>query len=115
VARVVAVFDDLLLGSNVLGMLRAAGHDATLAGGGDVIIRVGVLPDPYIPKQELETVSVELERDGEHLAAVATVLSPDQDSEALALAREIKRGLESGALEPTAGAIEPLADRIPAV
>jgi DNA-binding response OmpR family regulator len=31
-ARVVAVFDDLLLGSNVLGMLRAAGHDATLAG-----------------------------------------------------------------------------------
>lgn len=31
-ARVVAVFDDLLLGSNVLGMLRAAGHDATLSG-----------------------------------------------------------------------------------
>ena len=31
-ARVVAVFDDLLLGSNVLGMLRAAGHDASLAG-----------------------------------------------------------------------------------
>jgi DNA-binding NarL/FixJ family response regulator len=30
VARVVAVFDDLLLGSNVLGMLRAAGHEATL-------------------------------------------------------------------------------------
>jgi DNA-binding NarL/FixJ family response regulator len=36
VARVVAVFDDLLLGSNVLGMLRAAGHDATLSGGGEV-------------------------------------------------------------------------------
>jgi CheY-like chemotaxis protein len=34
VARVVAVFDDLLLGSNVLGMLRAAGHDATLSGAG---------------------------------------------------------------------------------
>jgi CheY-like chemotaxis protein len=31
--RVLAVFDDLLLGSNVLGMLRAAGHEATLAGG----------------------------------------------------------------------------------
>ena len=30
--RVVAVFDDLLLGSNVLGMLRAAGHDAELVG-----------------------------------------------------------------------------------
>jgi DNA-binding NarL/FixJ family response regulator len=36
VARVVAVFDDLLLGSNVLGMLRAAGHDAALSGGEDV-------------------------------------------------------------------------------
>ena len=35
-ARVVAVFDDLLLGSNTLGMLRAAGHDATLRGGADV-------------------------------------------------------------------------------
>ena len=37
-ARVVAVFDDLLLGSNVLGMLRAAGHDARLAGPGDVAV-----------------------------------------------------------------------------
>jgi DNA-binding NarL/FixJ family response regulator len=36
VARVVAVFDDLLLGSNVLGVLRAAGHDAALRAGGDV-------------------------------------------------------------------------------
>ena len=35
-ARVVAVFDDLLLGSNVLGMLRAAGHDAALTGGAGV-------------------------------------------------------------------------------
>ena len=35
-ARVVAVFDDLLLGSNVLGMLRAAGHEATLTGGAGV-------------------------------------------------------------------------------
>jgi len=43
-ARVVAVFDDLLLGSNVLGMLRAAGHEASLggadahAGGADALI-----------------------------------------------------------------------------
>jgi hypothetical protein len=29
--RVVAVFEDLLLGSNVIGMLRAAGHEASLA------------------------------------------------------------------------------------
>jgi CheY-like chemotaxis protein len=31
-ARVLAVFDDLLLGSNILGMLRAAGLEATLTG-----------------------------------------------------------------------------------
>jgi hypothetical protein len=36
VARVVAVFDDLLLGSNVLGMLRAAGHEAQLTGAASV-------------------------------------------------------------------------------
>jgi hypothetical protein len=33
--RVVAVFDDLLLGSNVIGMLRAAGHEARLVGPDD--------------------------------------------------------------------------------
>ena len=31
-ARVVAIFDDLLLGSNVLGMLRAGGFEAALSG-----------------------------------------------------------------------------------
>jgi CheY-like chemotaxis protein len=36
VTSVLAVFDDLLLGSNVLGMLRAAGHEVQLTGGGDV-------------------------------------------------------------------------------
>jgi len=33
--RVVCVFDDLLLGSNVVGMLQAAGHDARLAPAAD--------------------------------------------------------------------------------
>ena len=41
-----------------------------------------------------------------------TVLEPDQDSEALELAREIVRGLEAGDLEPTAAAIGPLADTL---
>jgi hypothetical protein len=40
------------------------------------------------------------------------VLDVEQTSEALELARVIVRGLESGELEPTAGAIEPLADRL---
>ena len=41
----------------------------------------------------------------------ATVLEADQVSEARALAREIVAGLESGDLEPTAAALEPLADQ----
>lgn len=75
-------------------------------------MRVGVPDDSYVAKKDIDTVTVELERHGEHLAAVNTVLDPGQESEALALAREIKAGLESGELEPTAAAIEPLADRI---
>jgi CheY-like chemotaxis protein len=35
VSTVVALFDDLLLGSNVLGMLNAAGHEARLTGNAD--------------------------------------------------------------------------------
>jgi CheY-like chemotaxis protein len=41
VARVVALFDDLLLGSNVLGMLRAAGHDAELTGDAEHVAPAG--------------------------------------------------------------------------
>jgi hypothetical protein len=83
---------------------------ATLPDGRQVLIRVGVPDDPYIPKRELRTVDVELFDGEQHLAAVNTVLLPEQESEALALAREIAAGLESGELEPTAGAIEPFAD-----
>ena len=39
------------------------------------------------------------------------MLDADQASEALQLAREIVQGLESGKLEPTAAALEPLADQ----
>ena len=42
-ARVVAVFDDLLLGSNVLGALSAAGHDAQLVGAGVAEVAADVL------------------------------------------------------------------------
>ena len=86
---------------------------ATLPDGREVLIRVGVPDDPYIPRRELRTVDVELFGGGEHLAAVTSVLLPEQQSEARALARHIKAGLESGELEPTAGAIEPLADDPP--
>jgi hypothetical protein len=83
---------------------------ASLPDGREVLVRVGVPQDSYISTRELETVDVELFADGRHLAAVNTVLGPEQDSAAVHLAREIVAGLESGKLEPTAAAIEPLAD-----
>ena len=83
---------------------------ATLPDGRQVLVRIGVPQDSYIPSRELETVDVELFVDGRPLAAVNTVLGPDQQTAALHLAREIVSGLESGKLEPTAAAIEPLAD-----
>jgi hypothetical protein len=83
---------------------------ATLPDGRLVEIAIGVTRDPYI-EERTSTVGLELLADGEVLAALNTVLEPDQDSEARALAREIAAGLESGELEPTAGDLEPLADR----
>ena len=84
---------------------------ATLPDGRSVEIDVGLSRDPYVG-DATNTVAVEL-RDGEEvLASLVTVLELDQDSEARALAREIRAGLESGELEPTAGAIEPLAERL---
>jgi hypothetical protein len=85
---------------------------AVLPDGRVVVVRVGVPEDPYIPRREMETVDVELWIDDRAVAAVNTVLDPEQESEALQLAREIVAGLESGELEPTAGAIEPLADTL---
>jgi hypothetical protein len=87
-------------------------HDATLPDGRAVHIRVGVPDDSYIPARELNTVSIELSDDREHLAAVNTVLDVDQVDEARKLLRELVEGLESGELAPTAGSIEPLADRL---
>ena len=83
---------------------------ASLPDGTEVRVRVGVPNDSYIRRRDLETVDVELFNGDRALAAVNTVLSPDQKSEAVALAREIVAGLESGELEPTAAAMEPLAD-----
>ena len=87
-------------------------RDATLPDGRVVHVRVGVPEDSYIPARELDTVALELFDDTEHLAAVNTVLDVDQDSEAHELLHEVVAGLESGSLTPTAGALEPLADRL---
>jgi hypothetical protein len=87
-------------------------RDATLPDGRVVHIRVGVPDDSYLPPRELDTVALEVFDDREHLAALNTVLGVDQDDAARALVRDLVARLESGELEPTAGSIEPLADRL---
>jgi hypothetical protein len=86
---------------------------ATLPDGRVAAVWVGVLDDPYIRRSDLETVALEVRIDGEVVATLNTVLDPEDDGEARALVREVGAGLASGELEPTAGAIEPLADRLP--
>jgi len=86
--------------------------DVAIPDGTIVHVRIGVADDSYISNRELDTVTVELSANGEHIAAVTSVLEPDQTSEARTLLREIVSGLGSGELSPTAGAIEPLADRV---
>jgi hypothetical protein len=89
-------------------------RQATLPDGRVVSVRVGIAEDSYIPRRELDTVVLELwdERRGEHLAGVTTVLSADEVDAAHALLRKVVEGLEDGSLEPTAGALEPLADTV---
>ena len=91
---------------------RTVEQSATLPDGRTVVVHVGVPDDPYIERAELETVDVELRSGGRVLAAVNTVLDPDQENEAVELAHEIARKLEAGDLEPTAHDIEPLADTL---
>ena len=76
------------------------------------LVRVGVPDDSYIPRRELDTVALELVLDGRVAATVNTVLAVDQTDAALELAREAAAGLEAGELEPTAAALEPLAETL---
>ena len=92
---------------------RPVEQNATLPDGRVATVRVAVAPDSYIAERELSTVSVELVIADEVAASVNSVLEPRHELEARSLAREIVAGLESGELEPTAGASEPLADRLP--
>ncbi|HZT85856.1 MAG TPA: hypothetical protein VE984_10635 [Gaiellaceae bacterium] len=90
-------------------------QEATLPDGRVVAVRVGLAEDSYIPRRELDTVVLELwdEGRGEHLAGVTTVLSADDVEAGRTLLREVVEGLADGSLEPTAGALEPLADSVP--
>jgi hypothetical protein len=90
-------------------------QEVTLPDGRVLAVRVGIADDSYIPRRELDTVVLELwdEERGEHLAGVATVLSADDVDAARSLLREAVTRLGDGSLEPTAGALEPLADSLP--
>jgi hypothetical protein len=85
---------------------------ATLPDGRTIRVRVGVPDDSYVPASELRLVAIELFEHGRGIAAIDTVLDPDQDGEARQLLREVVAGLESGSLAPTASALEPLADTL---
>ncbi len=91
---------------------RPVEASATLPDGRTALVRVGVPDDTYVAKRELDTVALELHVEGEIVAALNTVLDADQESEGRALAHEIAAKLESGELEPSAGAIEPLAETL---
>jgi hypothetical protein len=87
-------------------------EEATLPDGRRFVVRVGLATDAYISRRELHTVTLELSADDRIEATVNTVLTPSQVEEARKLVDEVVDQLESGALQPTASAVEPLADTI---
>jgi hypothetical protein len=86
---------------------------AELPGGGSVTVWVGVPDDPYIEdKSQLTTVDVQLHEGDAVVATLTTVLDPDQQSEALQLARDVKAALEAGEIGLHASELEPFADAL---
>lgn len=75
-------------------------------------IWVGVPDDPYIDKKNLSTVDIQLHEGNAVIASLSTVLDPDQTSEALQLAREVKTAIEAGEIGLHASELEPFADRL---
>ena len=73
-------------------------------------VRVALASDPYLAARDVDTVALDVEVAGELVVTLNTVLDPEDDSQARELAREVATGLASGSLDPTASALEPLAD-----
>jgi hypothetical protein len=93
---------------------RTVEQGVRLPDGRSAVVRVGVADDPYIARKEMETVALELRVEDAVVGVLNTILTLDQESEAVRLVREIASRLESGEIEPTAGALEPYATEIPA-
>jgi hypothetical protein len=91
---------------------RTIEQPATLPDGRNVTVHVGVPEDPYIPRREQTNVDLQLREGPTVIATVTTVLDPDDTSEALQLAREVREAIESGRMPLTAHALEPFADRL---
>ena len=86
---------------------------ASLPKGGTVTVWVGVPDDPYFDnKQDLTTVDIQLHEGNAVIATLSTVLDPDQVSEGLQLAREVKAAIEAGEIGLHASELEPFADRL---
>ena len=85
---------------------------AALPAGGTVTVWVGVPEDSYIDTKDLTTVDIQLHEGNAVIASLSTVLEPEQTSEALQLAREVKAALEAGEIGLHASELEPFADRL---
>jgi hypothetical protein len=86
---------------------------ASLPGGGTVTVWVGVPDDPYIDdKSQLTNVDLQLHEGNAIVASITTVLDPDQESEAHALARDVKAAIEAGEVGLHAGELERFADQL---
>jgi hypothetical protein len=86
---------------------------AKLPGGGSITVWVGVPDDPYIDdKRQLTNVDIQLREGASVVASLTTVLEPDQTSEALQLALEVKAAIENGEISLRASDLEPFADKL---
>lgn len=90
------------------GMLqmRPVLDSAHLPNGREIDIRVGVADGPYLRRSD-GAVDMELSEEGRVLVDVTTPLRPQQTDEARRLVHAIRWLLESGAIQPTVGDIEP--------
>ncbi len=90
-----------------------ATEHASLPGGGTVTVWVGIPDDPYIDdKSQLTTVDLQLHEGNGVVASLSTVLEAHQESEARALAREVKAAIEAGEIGLHANDLEPFADKL---
>ena len=83
-----------------------------LPDGRNARIRVGIAEDSYIPDRELNTVVLEVRVGNGVVAVIDTVLDAEQVDAAHHLASRVRDGLATGEFEPTASALERLADSV---